>query len=410
MNLIVFTVATKESGYINELKQSCKNNNISLHVTGYGIKWDGWQTKLKLIHEFVEKIPKENFILYTDAYDSFVVANEQEIIKAYYEATNGDDSKILFTATKSDFLYNIIFGNCCGNKNDVYNSLNAGGFMGKAKHINNLFKQYCDQEKNKNKCYEKNIDDQKIFNDICLKKDGNIILDSNCRVFYIFDWTSNLFSYLNLLQKKQREILPTQNKFYYFDNETNRLIVRETGSRPCILHANGNANCDIIINKIGANNINNTSNINYENRNFFEYSTLLYLHNLLNKILFYTLVFIHYGIIGFIFLYGFFTSNIKLLYIFIILNILLIISWKVFNGKCIISNWENKLLNKSIHNFSVVNLFLSQKLKLSSETISNFFTILPYFSIFAYLIRIFILSKKNMKKIKNRNRKSFYFF
>jgi hypothetical protein len=125
------------------------------------------------------------------------------------------------------------------------------------------------------------------------------------------------------------------------------------------------------------------------------------MNSLLKKLLFYTLVFIHYGIIGFIFLYGFFTSNIKLLYIFIILNILLIISWKVCNGKCILSIWENELIDKEIHNFSVVNLFLSKKLNLSSKTISNFFTILPYFSIFAYLIRIFILSKKS-KKFKNK--------
>ena len=370
-----------------------------MHVVGDGVKWDGWQTKLKLIHEFVEKIPKEQFVLYTDAYDSFIVANEEEIIKAYYEATNGDDSKILFTATKSDFWYKSIFGDICGNKNDVYNSLNAGGFMGKAKYITNLFKNYCDKEKNKNKCYEKNIDDQKIFNDICLKKDSNIILDSNCHVFYIFDWTNTLISYLNLLQKKQRETLPIENEFYFFDNKTNRLIVRETGSKPCVLHANGNANCDIIINKIGISN--NTNNINYKNRNFFNYSTILYMNSLLKKLLFYTLVFIHYGIIGFIFLYGFFTSNIKLLYIFIILNILLIISWKVCNGKCILSIWENELIDKEIHNFSVVNLFLSKKLNLSSKTISNFFTILPYFSIFAYLIRIFILSKKS-KKFKNK--------
>ena len=403
MTLTVFTIATFESGYISELKQSCINNNISLHVIGDGVKWNGWQTKLKLIHEFVEKIPSEQLILYTDAYDSFVVANEEEIIKAYYEAINGDDSKILFTATKSEFWYKSIFGNICGNKNDKYNSLNAGGFMGKAKYITNLFKNYCDKEQNKDKCYEKNIDDQKIFNDICLKKDSNIILDSNCRVFYIFDWTSNLLSYLNLLQKKQRETLPIENDFYYFDNKTNRLIVRKTGSRPCILHANGNANCDIIINKIIANN--NISKKNYNNRNFFEYSTLLYLRNILIKILFYILIFIDYGFLTFIYLYGFFINNIKILYIFIIINILVIISWKVYKGKCILSNWENKLINKPIHSSSVSNIFLSKTLNLSSETVSNFFTILPYLAIFIYSVKIFILSQKS-KKIKSKNIKS----
>ena len=30
MTLILFTVATFESGYMNELKQSCNNNNISI--------------------------------------------------------------------------------------------------------------------------------------------------------------------------------------------------------------------------------------------------------------------------------------------------------------------------------------------------------------------------------------------
>ena len=197
--------------------------------------------------------------------------------------------------------------------------------------------------------------------------------------------------------------MPIENDFYYFDNKTNRLIVRKTGSRPCILHANGNANCDIIINKIIANN--NISKKNYNNRNFFEYSTLLYLRNILIKILFYILIFIHYGFLTFIYLYGFFINNIKILYIFIIINILVIISWKVYKGKCILSNWENKLINKPIHSSSVSNIFLSKTLNLSSETVSNFFTILPYLAIFIYSVKIFILSQKS-KKIKSKNIKS----
>lgn len=243
----------------------------------------------------------------------------------------------------------------------------------------------------------KKKDDQKIFNDICLKKDSNIILDSKCHVFYIFDWTNTLISYLKLLQKKQREILPLENEFYFFDNKTNRLIVRETGRKPCVLHANGNANCDIIINKIGI----NTHNNNYENRNFFSYSTLSYIENILKKLLFYIILIIHYGFLTFIYLYGFFINNIKLLYVFIIINIIVIISWKVYKGKCFISIWENQLIDKEIHNSSVANSFLSEKLNLSSKTVSDFFTVLPYFAIFVYSVKIFILSKKS-KKFKNK--------
>jgi hypothetical protein len=77
-----------------------------------------------------------------------------------------------------------------------------------------------------------------------------------------------------------------------------------------------------------------------------------------------------------------------------------VISWEIYKGKCILSIWENQLIDTEIHNSSVANLFLSKKLNLSSKTVSNFFTILPYFAIFIYSVKIFILSKKS-KKFKN---------
>ena len=79
----------------------------------------------------------------------------------------------------------------------------------------------------------------------------------------------------------------------------------------------------------------------------------------------------------------------------------MIISWKVYKGKCFISIWENQLIDKEIHNSSVANSFLSEKLNLSSKTVSDFFTVLPYFAIFVYSVKIFILSKKS-KKFKNK--------
>ena len=83
--MYVFTIATHNHGYYSSLLDSCKQHNIDLHVIGLGQKWEGFQTKLKLIQQTLESLSEDTICLFTDAYDSIIIGNEKEILERYYD-------------------------------------------------------------------------------------------------------------------------------------------------------------------------------------------------------------------------------------------------------------------------------------------------------------------------------------
>jgi hypothetical protein len=258
--LYVFTIATHEHGYFNSLKDSCERNNIELHVVGIGKKWEGWQTKMKYIRETLDLLSEDTIILYTDAYDSIIIGNEQEILDRYYSL----NEPVIFSAYSGGggFINHFFFGKPCG-KNA---SLNAGGFIGRVKELKQLFDGICKDKK----CIG-DIDDQKIINQYCHK--NPISLDTQNKLFYIFDWENHFEAYVNILQGKQSNLLQIETKDYKVDQI---LYCKKTNSYPIILHANNSGNMDLLLKQL---NIKNT----YKKPNYFQYSTI----NFIKPILFY---------------------------------------------------------------------------------------------------------------------------
>ena len=50
--LQIVTVATHKLGYLEQLIESCKRAGTELKILGLGDKWEGFFTKLKLMHDY----------------------------------------------------------------------------------------------------------------------------------------------------------------------------------------------------------------------------------------------------------------------------------------------------------------------------------------------------------------------
>lgn len=187
---------------------SAKKNAIETQlITGWR-KLIKFEKKISYQHEFVSKLADNDIVLFTDAYDVLIVRDKRKILEAFYrlnapvvfaaEKTCWPDpgKKTLFPASASPWRF-----------------LNSGGWIGVVKNVKEVLSIAVDIYKS-----GKNDGgtDQRIYTDIYLDNPGKIKLDTNCEIF--------------------QTLLRSENDMIFENNTwTNKI----TGTRPCIIHANG---------------------------------------------------------------------------------------------------------------------------------------------------------------------------
>ena len=334
----VFTVATENQGTFDALRQSCERNGLPFDVVGLGEKWEGWKTKIRLIREYLvrQQSPAE-LVLYTDAYDSFFLpCTPMEIQETFINMTHGNNHLVVFSATATDSLTGWLFGKpCVTDKNVYFNGLNAGGFIGRVDALRTLFDEVCTL----NECSSENLDDQEAINRICALH-TRIVLDTQCQLFYNFEWADTTMSYLNLLAKRPREELMLENSSYAFDHEKKRLVVKRTGTYPIILHANGNASCTSILSFLGL-----PPPLSSTEQSFFQYSTVPYLKTILRKCMAVFLMIAHMVFVIIIIVLPFLVRDPRYLIGFILIYIVILTQWVLLDGACCLTLVENKLMD-----------------------------------------------------------------
>jgi hypothetical protein len=259
-DLFVFTIATHDKGYLSALRESCEKNKIELHVAGMGQAWDGFGTKLRLIRETLDSVEEETVVLFTDAYDSIIVGTPSEILTRFRRF----DTDVLFSGQSTSAINTFFFGTPCGKTM----SLNSGGFIGKAGALRTMFDRMCSSLQCK-----ASADDQRLINTWC--KSNDIKLDVKSELFYVFDWETPVASYAKMMFTRESAVLPVQNKFYAIHNK--RLTLQRTQTRPLVLHANGNASMDKILEAFGLQSVQIP-------RDYFKYSTGPFLTYLLIRV------------------------------------------------------------------------------------------------------------------------------
>jgi len=137
--LIVVTFADKVLAESNYLRKTCEAKGINL-ITLISSPWIQNVIKLKLLADFVEQQNPETTLLMVDAYDVLIYGDSSEIIAKF--KTAGTD--ILFSG-ESNFMYKepakwLAFLKKYPPQGTIYQYLNSGSYIGKAKHISEMLK------------------------------------------------------------------------------------------------------------------------------------------------------------------------------------------------------------------------------------------------------------------------------
>ena len=137
----IITIASDVDDFYlkNFLIPSCNYFNLNLTILHFNKKWTGHRNKDILLLKYLEKTDGEQVILFTDAYDTMMLCDEEQLMESYERK----GTPIVFSSEVNcwpfpglKFLYHKKYP-MIGNS-----FLNSGGFIGKAARIKELLKKY----------------------------------------------------------------------------------------------------------------------------------------------------------------------------------------------------------------------------------------------------------------------------
>jgi hypothetical protein len=309
-------------------------------VLGFNEKWNGFTQRIFDIQKYLISLRNNNEIVcFVDGFDCLVLGSSTELLEKY-NMFNTD--KVLFSADTDSFATRQIFGEA--NKRDAnkeFGRLNAGCYVGKIKHILQLFEQMCELEQCK-----KESNDQILLTKYYNKCIDCVNLDHERQIFFNVKLEVNLlyWQFSILTQNSSQLNAPLQNKYYSLQNGR---IVTDNGQMPVILHGNGNTNMDKIAEKLQL-----PASIKTD-KNYYEYSvkplvkTLKSKHPILTKTLYYFVATFHLLIAIFVNIAVFLTDSVFYLSLLILWFFGVIMSWFLV-GNCCFSNIENLLNDKEV--------------------------------------------------------------
>lgn len=157
-----------------------------LNMTTLIIKTDDFRAKLKMLRNFISKIPNNDIIVYVDGNTSLIIGTELEILEKYKNIISNFDNDIAIFANE-----------CLANVNlqeqlpyNSYSSLNSGAYISSCKQLKKILDFLPDESVDST--------EQLFFNDIYLNKNLISLDDSNT----LFNSLSNCVDNLELHNKK----------------------------------------------------------------------------------------------------------------------------------------------------------------------------------------------------------------
>ncbi|XP_063001547.1 procollagen-lysine,2-oxoglutarate 5-dioxygenase 1 [Elgaria multicarinata webbii] len=182
-NLLVLTVATKETEGFRRFQRSAAFFNYDLKVLGSGEEWHGGDNektagggqKIRLLKSALEEYAdKEDLvILFTESYDVIFASGPAELLKKFRQAK----SKVVFsseTLIYPDRRLETKYPQVREGKR----FLGSGGFIGYASHLNKLVADWQGLDSDSDQLFY-----TQVFLDLAKRESINITLDHRCRIF-----------------------------------------------------------------------------------------------------------------------------------------------------------------------------------------------------------------------------------
>uniref|UniRef100_H3A9R4 Procollagen-lysine,2-oxoglutarate 5-dioxygenase 1 n=1 Tax=Latimeria chalumnae TaxID=7897 RepID=H3A9R4_LATCH len=182
-NLLVLTVATKETDGFQRFMRSAKFFNYSIQVLGKGEDWQyghgmnafGGGQKIRLLKSALEEYAdkEDSVILFTESYDVIFASSPMELLKKFQQTR----SRVVFSAEtliyperRLEVKYPPVL--------DGKRFLSSGGFIGFAPNLNKLVSEWEGKDDDSDQLFY-----TKIFLDPEKREKINITLDHKCRIF-----------------------------------------------------------------------------------------------------------------------------------------------------------------------------------------------------------------------------------
>uniref|UniRef100_G1RF62 procollagen-lysine 5-dioxygenase n=1 Tax=Nomascus leucogenys TaxID=61853 RepID=G1RF62_NOMLE len=185
-NLLVITVATKETEGFRRFKRSAQFFNYKIQALGLGEDWNvekgtsaGGGQKVRLLKKALEKhADKEDLvILFTDSYDVLFASGPRELLKKFRQARSQvvfSAEELIYPDRRLEAKYPVV--------SDGKRFLGSGGFIGYAPNLSKLVAEWEGQDSDSDQLFY-----TKIFLDPEKREQINITLDHRCRIFQNLD-------------------------------------------------------------------------------------------------------------------------------------------------------------------------------------------------------------------------------
>ena len=84
-NFILLTIATNRNKWLDDWESSAIKWKYNYKILGMGKKWEGFETKIKLIIEYSSNCDPNKLICIVDSYDLIIAGPENELIEKFYK-------------------------------------------------------------------------------------------------------------------------------------------------------------------------------------------------------------------------------------------------------------------------------------------------------------------------------------
>jgi hypothetical protein len=219
------TVATDDQGYFRYLLKSCKRHGIHLDVLGWGQKWRGFNWRIGLLIDYLSRMPRNEIVCFVDAYDVVILEDALKFEVRFLDLCAKYKTKFIVGSENPQswtngivlFIARLCFGTC---KDQLPN---AGTYMGRAKDLLEMLGKF------RQVSVKDDADDQMIMTTVCSKFPGMMHVDKKNELFMTF---CSPFKEIRLKVVDER-------------------VVLDDGTKPCLLHANGNTRIDGVLRDLG---------------------------------------------------------------------------------------------------------------------------------------------------------------
>src|SRR5262245_58541297 len=83
--LHICTVASHQTKGLDQLLHSCEYRAVSIDILGLNQPFLGLSHKLIYVQEYVKNLPKDDIVLYVDAYDVLILASKEDIVSTFLD-------------------------------------------------------------------------------------------------------------------------------------------------------------------------------------------------------------------------------------------------------------------------------------------------------------------------------------